>query len=461
MNSAKLADPVDIGGVPIRNRVFLAPMSGVTDEAFRRACPRPRRRTGRVRDGRQRRTRERPRRHAAAASAIPACRSIWCSLPAARRITWPRPRDRRRRGRRHHRHQHGLPGQEGDRRLFRFGADARPRPCADADRCGGRRGRSAGHGQDAARLGRGALNAPILARRAEQAGVQNGHGPWPHALPVLPGQGRLAGDRARQGRRSRSRSSPMATSARRRMPRRSSNSPAPMPSWSAARSYGAPWIGGQIAGCRRRRTTPARARAMAQAMADYVVAHYEDMLSLYGVESGLRQARKHLGWYLDRHAPWRSADLRNDDHDVARPGRRDRRAAATRSSPRRSSSRCRTRCMNVCSASGGRRGRRRADRAQHHPPPGDHDRRRTALITFANADAEDFFRSSAAMLARKTLARFRAVRQPDPDAGRSGARAAARRSTNIASTSRRRASASRRSSTSTSRRCRNFPARSS
>lgn len=26
------------------------------------------------------------------------------------------------------------------------------------------------------------------------------------------------------------------------------------------------------------------------------------MLALYGVESGLRQARKHLGWYLDRHA---------------------------------------------------------------------------------------------------------------------------------------------------------------
>jgi tRNA-dihydrouridine synthase len=38
-------------------------------------------------------------------------------------------------------------------------------------------------------------------------------------------------------------------------------------------------------------------------LADYVVAHYEDMLSLYGVESGLRQARKHLGWYLGRHAP--------------------------------------------------------------------------------------------------------------------------------------------------------------
>jgi tRNA-dihydrouridine synthase len=39
-----------------------------------------------------------------------------------------------------------------------------------------------------------------------------------------------------------------------------------------------------------------------RALADYAVSHYEDMLSLYGVESGLRQARKHLGWYLDRHA---------------------------------------------------------------------------------------------------------------------------------------------------------------
>jgi tRNA-dihydrouridine synthase B len=45
-------------------------------------------------------------------------------------------------------------------------------------------------------------------------------------------------------------------------------------------------------------------------MADYVVAHYEDMLALYGLESGLRQARKHLGWYLDRHAPGAGA-LRN------------------------------------------------------------------------------------------------------------------------------------------------------
>jgi tRNA-dihydrouridine synthase B len=46
-------------------------------------------------------------------------------------------------------------------------------------------------------------------------------------------------------------------------------------------------------------------------MADYVVDHYEEMLALYGTESGLRQARKHLGWYLDRHAPGLSPMLRS------------------------------------------------------------------------------------------------------------------------------------------------------
>ena len=35
-DSGTLAAPIEIGGTLIRNRVFLAPMSGVTDEAFRR-----------------------------------------------------------------------------------------------------------------------------------------------------------------------------------------------------------------------------------------------------------------------------------------------------------------------------------------------------------------------------------------------------------------------------------------
>jgi tRNA-dihydrouridine synthase B len=30
-----------------------------------------------------------------------------------------------------------------------------------------------------------------------------------------------------------------------------------------------------------------------------VVGHYEAMLAFYGVDLGLKVARKHLGWYLD------------------------------------------------------------------------------------------------------------------------------------------------------------------
>lgn len=65
-------------------------------------------------------------------------------------------------------------------------------------------------------------------------------------------------------------------------------------------SFGMPWLPGVIAGNSR---APA-----ADAMADYVIDHYDAMLSFYGVESGLRQARKHLGWYLDRTAA--SAEMR-------------------------------------------------------------------------------------------------------------------------------------------------------
>ena len=196
---AKLAEPLDIGGVTIRNRVFLAPMSGVTDEAFRsapmrmapgwsspkwwRAANLPR--AGWIRDRRI--------RH----SGLPvhmvqlAGREAHHMAEAAR--------DRGGRGRRHHRHQYGLPGQEGDGRLFRLGADARSRPCADADRRGGRRGRCAGYRQDAARLGRKRAQRADAGAPRRAGRRQDGDGPWPHALPVLSGQGRLARNRPRQG----------------------------------------------------------------------------------------------------------------------------------------------------------------------------------------------------------------------------------------------------------------------
>jgi nifR3 family TIM-barrel protein len=74
--------------------------------------------------------------------------------------------------------------------------------------------------------------------------------------------------------------------------------------------YGAPWTAGSIA----RIAAGGAAADVADriATADYVVAHYEDMLALYGIESGLRQARKHLGWYLDRHTPETGPELRRE-----------------------------------------------------------------------------------------------------------------------------------------------------
>ncbi|MFZ2102784.1 MAG: tRNA dihydrouridine synthase DusB [Oricola sp.] len=66
-------------------------------------------------------------------------------------------------------------------------------------------------------------------------------------------------------------------------------------------SYGAPWMPGAIA--REAGFTDADTVEVPDAggIADYVIAHYEDMLSHYGIETGTRHARKHLGWYLDRH----------------------------------------------------------------------------------------------------------------------------------------------------------------
>ena len=66
--------------------------------------------------------------------------------------------------------------------------------------------------------------------------------------------------------------------------------------------YGAPWLAGQIA-AKAAASEAAVIPQNAEELGDYVEAHYGHMLSFYGIESGLRQARKHLGWYLDRHAP--------------------------------------------------------------------------------------------------------------------------------------------------------------
>jgi tRNA-dihydrouridine synthase B len=59
--------------------------------------------------------------------------------------------------------------------------------------------------------------------------------------------------------------------------------------------YGRPWFVGQVIHwleTRRRLPDPPLA-----AQLDIVLGHYEDMLRHYGVEVGVRIARKHLGWY--------------------------------------------------------------------------------------------------------------------------------------------------------------------
>ncbi|HZG28178.1 MAG TPA: tRNA dihydrouridine synthase DusB [Ensifer sp.] len=94
-------------------------------------------------------------------------------------------------------------------------------------------------------------------------------------------------------------------------------------------SQGQPWLCGKIAGACE---TPARAE-----IADIAEEHYRDMLSFHGVEGGLRHARKHVGWYLDLHARGmeparRGAIMTSHDPDMVVKGLRDALLSADRSS---------------------------------------------------------------------------------------------------------------------------------
>ena len=59
-------------------------------------------------------------------------------------------------------------------------------------------------------------------------------------------------------------------------------------------AQGRPWHPGVLAGMR---AEPGKAE-----IAGVFERHYRMMLDFYGPEPGLRHARKHVGWYLDRHA---------------------------------------------------------------------------------------------------------------------------------------------------------------
>ncbi len=61
-------------------------------------------------------------------------------------------------------------------------------------------------------------------------------------------------------------------------------------------AQGAPWRLAQVADVLRGRV--ARAALQEAALSDLVIEHYEAMIAFYGAEQGVRCARKHLGWYL-------------------------------------------------------------------------------------------------------------------------------------------------------------------
>lgn len=59
-------------------------------------------------------------------------------------------------------------------------------------------------------------------------------------------------------------------------------------------AYGAPWLPGYMAGWK----TAEQFSKLVQ-NAEPVLQHHSEILEFYGHESGVRQARKHLGWYTD------------------------------------------------------------------------------------------------------------------------------------------------------------------
>lgn len=297
---SKLAAPLDVGGVRIRNRVFLAPMSGITDEPFRQ------------------------RAHAHGAGLVVSEMVASGELAKGRAGCGLRIR------------HSGLPVHmvqlagreavhmaEGARIAAGEGADIIDinMGCPAKKVTGGYAGSALMLDLDHAlslieavvgavdvpvtvkmRLGwdDGALNAPILARRAEQAGV---------SMVTVHGRTRCQFYQGKADWRAIARvkdavSIPVVANGDVSSPAEAAD----ILEQSGADAimigrahYGAPWTAGFIAAAALERAAPG-VPAGAQALADYVVSHYEDMLALYGTESGLRQARKHLGWYLDRHA---------------------------------------------------------------------------------------------------------------------------------------------------------------
>lgn len=306
----KLALPLTVGGVVLRNRVFLAPMSGITDEPFRK------------------------RAYAHGAGLVVSEMVASGELARGREGFGLRIR------------HSGLPVhmvQLAGREAAHMAEAARIAAGEGADiidinmGCpakkvtGGYAGSALMRDLDHAltlieavigavkvpvtvkmRLGwdEDALNAPMLARRAEQAGV---------SMVTVHGRTRCQFYQGKADWRAIARvkeavsipvvaNGDVATPADALAILEQSGADAVM---VGRAHYGAPWTAGAIAASVAGMGAASLPEGSTE-LAGYVVAHYEDMLAHYGLESGLRQARKHLGWYLDRHAVAMPAALRKD-----------------------------------------------------------------------------------------------------------------------------------------------------
>ncbi len=73
-------------------------------------------------------------------------------------------------------------------------------------------------------------------------------------------------------------------------------------------AQGRPWLVGQIGAALAGVAGPIAPAG--NALAELVIEHYEGLLSEYGVDVGVRAARKHLDWYLESSVPQIAAEAR-------------------------------------------------------------------------------------------------------------------------------------------------------